>query len=307
MEIVPRVDRNALRQALDRLARGRLRLGRLQQRQRRRHLLRARCEEAGSDARAFGRARVCAIGPGTAMQLCPPRPPGRPRAGASSGGVASSRPWRRRRWRKARALAARPRRPSRARRRAASAWARRVDELPLYARAVPKRADAGGDVATARRRGRRRHLRQLVGGAQPAEAARRRHGAAGEAAHRLHRAGDGGARRVGRAARGRRSAGAHHRGAAGGASRVTSRNDGRGPRRNSARSGASTASSPAYTTFASARSCAGASTPSRPCGLDPGDTVLDLACGTGLNFRHIIERIGPEGQDRRRGLHARRC
>ena len=27
-----------------------------------------------------------------------------------------------------------------------------------------------------------------------------------------------------------------------------------------------------------------------------GDTVLDLACGTGLNFRHIIERIGPEGR-----------
>lgn len=28
----------------------------------------------------------------------------------------------------------------------------------------------------------------------------------------------------------------------------------------------------------------------------PGDTVLDLACGTGLNFRHIIGRIGPEGR-----------
>ena len=28
----------------------------------------------------------------------------------------------------------------------------------------------------------------------------------------------------------------------------------------------------------------------------PGDTVLDLACGTGLNFRHIIERIGPQGR-----------
>jgi demethylmenaquinone methyltransferase/2-methoxy-6-polyprenyl-1,4-benzoquinol methylase len=28
----------------------------------------------------------------------------------------------------------------------------------------------------------------------------------------------------------------------------------------------------------------------------PGDTVLDLACGTGLNFRHILEWIGPEGR-----------
>lgn len=28
----------------------------------------------------------------------------------------------------------------------------------------------------------------------------------------------------------------------------------------------------------------------------PGDTVLDLACGTGLNFPHIIERVGPEGR-----------
>lgn len=29
---------------------------------------------------------------------------------------------------------------------------------------------------------------------------------------------------------------------------------------------------------------------------NPGDTVLDLACGTGLNFRHIIEWIGPKGR-----------
>jgi demethylmenaquinone methyltransferase/2-methoxy-6-polyprenyl-1,4-benzoquinol methylase len=27
-----------------------------------------------------------------------------------------------------------------------------------------------------------------------------------------------------------------------------------------------------------------------------GDTVLDLACGTGLNFSHIIKRIGPQGR-----------
>jgi ubiquinone/menaquinone biosynthesis C-methylase UbiE len=29
---------------------------------------------------------------------------------------------------------------------------------------------------------------------------------------------------------------------------------------------------------------------------DPGDTVLDLACGTGLNFAHIIEWTGPKGR-----------
>ncbi len=28
----------------------------------------------------------------------------------------------------------------------------------------------------------------------------------------------------------------------------------------------------------------------------PGDTVLDMACGTGLNFRHIVGRIGPTGK-----------
>lgn len=30
--------------------------------------------------------------------------------------------------------------------------------------------------------------------------------------------------------------------------------------------------------------------------LRPGDTVLDLACGTGLNFPYIIERIGSGGR-----------
>ena len=29
---------------------------------------------------------------------------------------------------------------------------------------------------------------------------------------------------------------------------------------------------------------------------NPGDTVLDLACGTGLNFSHVIEWIGPKGR-----------
>ena len=29
--------------------------------------------------------------------------------------------------------------------------------------------------------------------------------------------------------------------------------------------------------------------------LQPGDRVLDLACGTGQNFEHILEAIGPKG------------
>jgi ubiquinone/menaquinone biosynthesis C-methylase UbiE len=29
--------------------------------------------------------------------------------------------------------------------------------------------------------------------------------------------------------------------------------------------------------------------------LDPGNVVLDVACGTGLNFAHVVERIGDAG------------
>ena len=29
--------------------------------------------------------------------------------------------------------------------------------------------------------------------------------------------------------------------------------------------------------------------------LDPGQTVLDVACGTGENFKHIVAKIGPSG------------
>lgn len=34
----------------------------------------------------------------------------------------------------------------------------------------------------------------------------------------------------------------------------------------------------------------------RALALSPGDTVVDLACGTGLNFPEIEEKIGPEGR-----------
>ena len=29
--------------------------------------------------------------------------------------------------------------------------------------------------------------------------------------------------------------------------------------------------------------------------LEPGQTVLDLACGTGRNFKYIVKAIGPSG------------
>ncbi|MFC7155667.1 class I SAM-dependent methyltransferase [Halomarina halobia] len=29
--------------------------------------------------------------------------------------------------------------------------------------------------------------------------------------------------------------------------------------------------------------------------LDPGDTVVEMGCGTGANLRHLRERVGPEG------------
>ncbi|NIS61471.1 MAG: class I SAM-dependent methyltransferase, partial [Proteobacteria bacterium] len=31
-------------------------------------------------------------------------------------------------------------------------------------------------------------------------------------------------------------------------------------------------------------------------GLQRGDSVIELGCGTGLNFPPIVERIGPEGR-----------
>lgn len=43
--------------------------------------------------------------------------------------------------------------------------------------------------------------------------------------------------------------------------------------------------------------------------LRPGDTVVEMGCGTGANFRHLRERVGPEGQvvgvDFTRGMLAR--
>jgi ubiquinone/menaquinone biosynthesis C-methylase UbiE len=34
----------------------------------------------------------------------------------------------------------------------------------------------------------------------------------------------------------------------------------------------------------------------RALGLRPGDTVVDMACGTGLNFRLLEEAVGPDGR-----------
>lgn len=31
-------------------------------------------------------------------------------------------------------------------------------------------------------------------------------------------------------------------------------------------------------------------------GLEPGDTVIDLGCGTGANFKALVDAVGPEGR-----------
>jgi ubiquinone/menaquinone biosynthesis C-methylase UbiE len=31
-------------------------------------------------------------------------------------------------------------------------------------------------------------------------------------------------------------------------------------------------------------------------GLDPGNLVVELGCGTGLNFAHVLSKIGPSGR-----------
>ncbi len=96
----------------------------------------------GRDARALGRARVCAIGPGTAIALARHGIVADLRAGAL-----------RRRGRRrgavgagyngeARALAARPRAPGATLVAGLARLGAPVDELPLYSAAVPKEVDA---------------------------------------------------------------------------------------------------------------------------------------------------------------------
>ena len=123
------------------------------------------------DARALGRARVCAIGPATAIALVAAWRPRRPRAGALSGGrrrrgaggapyngasrALAAGPWR------SSSAGHRPGAPGRDRRRGAAVQRRRSE-----------RGRRRSDVAASRRRNRHRYLREPVSGAQPAEDAR---------------------------------------------------------------------------------------------------------------------------------------
>ena len=174
IEIVPRVDRKALRQALDRLDAAEYDWLVFSSAngvdiffdQLRRHK---------KDARALGRARVCAIGPATAAAL------------ACHGVIADVVPERfiaegivealserdimgkRVLWPRARGA------PSRRRSSRWSGWARGRRAAAVQRRR-PEAGRRRGDGATARRRGGRRDVCQPVGGAQPAEDAGRRRG-----------------------------------------------------------------------------------------------------------------------------------